>query len=125
AGPGPEAPGGAATAPETASTSTGPEEPMDGTNDPYLWLEEVDGGEALAWAEQHNAATRERLASDPLFAELHAQALAALTSPSRLPAVELRAGRVYDLWQDAAHPRGLWRSASQESFRAGNPDWQT
>src|ERR1700758_5190726 len=35
-------------------------------DDPYLWLEEIDGGRALAWVEAQNAATVARF-SDARF----------------------------------------------------------
>ncbi len=30
--------------------------PKESIEDPYLWLEEVEGEAALAWVEEHNAA---------------------------------------------------------------------
>jgi aerobic-type carbon monoxide dehydrogenase small subunit (CoxS/CutS family) len=32
-------------------------------------------------------------------------------------------GKLFNLWKDAAHPRGLWRTKSLESFRTDAPNW--
>ena len=37
-------------------------------DDPYLWLEEIDGGEAFAWVDRQNAATLKRY-GDASFAK--------------------------------------------------------
>jgi prolyl oligopeptidase len=34
-------------------------------DDPFLWLEEVEGAEALSWVEEQNAASFERLSKVP------------------------------------------------------------
>src|SRR5688500_15490646 len=57
--------------------------------DPYLWLEEIDSARALNWVRTQNAATNQKLASQPIYQELRSEALAALDSPSRLPGVEI------------------------------------
>src|SRR5205823_352013 len=58
--------------------------------DPYRWLEDVDGERALAWVRQHNAATAQKLETQPLYGELYRQALGVLNSASRLPQVTQR-----------------------------------
>jgi prolyl oligopeptidase len=93
-------------------------------SDPYLWLEAIDDPKSLAWVEQHNAATARRLAS-PLHDALYRDALAVLDSTSRLPEVTLHGRHVYNLWQDRAHPRGLYRRATLEEFARPAPRWET
>lgn len=93
--------------------------------DPYAWLEDIDSPRALAWVQEQNERTAERLTQQPIYAELYRDALAALDAPARLPAVEQRGGYVYNFWQDAAHPRGLWRRATLAEFRKEQPAWET
>jgi prolyl oligopeptidase len=93
--------------------------------DPYLWLEEIDSARALAWVREKNAATRQKLASQPIYVELRREALAALDAPSRLPDVEQMGRWIYNLWKDDAHPRGLYRRATLEEFRKAEPAWET
>jgi prolyl oligopeptidase len=93
-------------------------------DDPYLWLEEIDGAHALAWVDARTAETLEKFGSARFAADR--DALAALWDrPDKIPYVSRRGAFVYNLWQDAANPRGLWRRASWTSYRADAPDWET
>lgn len=92
--------------------------------DPYLWLEEIDSARALNWVREQNAATRQKLASQPIYEELRREALAALDSPSRLPGVDQMGPWIYNLWKDEAHPRGLYRRATLAEFRNPEPAWE-
>jgi len=76
-------------------------------DDPWLWLEEVEGENALAWVEAQNAATLARLADARFEADGDA-VKAALDRPDKLPFVTRRGGLLYNFWQDAAQAaRGL------------------
>ncbi len=92
--------------------------------DPHLWLEEVEGPDALAWVRERNAETLAWAEADPAFAALRAELLALLDADDRIPAVVQRGGWLYDHWRDAAHPRGLWRRTTPAAFRGGSPDWE-
>ncbi len=95
------------------------------SNDPYLWLENIEGARALAWVHGQNQQTFARYRHDPLFQALHKDALSVLESKSRVPRVRQYGRYVYNLWQDQDHPRGLYRRASVASFRENRPDWHT
>jgi prolyl oligopeptidase len=91
-------------------------------DDPYLWLEEIDGGRALAWVEAQNAATLARF-GDRRF-EADRDTLAAIYDrPDNIPVIARRGAKVFNFWKDAEHPRGLWRATSLDSFRGAQPDW--
>lgn len=92
-------------------------------DDPYLWLEEVDGAEALAWVEARNAETLARYA-DAAFTRDRATVRAILDRPDRIPMVGRRGDRLFNVWKDAENPRGLWRRTDEASYRAGQPDWE-
>jgi len=91
--------------------------------DPYRWLEEVEGPNALAWARGQNEVTLAELESHPLFTPIHERALEILTSDDRIAYPTLRAGEVYNFWGDADHVRGIWRKASLAAYRAGDTEW--
>lgn len=93
--------------------------------DPYLWLEEVEGAEALRWVEARNARTAERLTARREYAELYRDALTVLNSESRIPRVEAHGEFLYDFWQDEAHPRGVWRRTTREELSRAEPKWET
>ncbi len=94
-------------------------------DDPFLWLEDVEGVEALDWVRGQNARSLAELEADPRFDPMRSEALSVLTSQARLPLGEIHNGQVYNFWQDQTHVRGLWRRASVESYRSGDPDWET
>ena len=60
-------------------------------DDPYLWLEAVDGDEALHWVERHNKPTLARLSGER-FEQMRANVLDILDSDDRIPGVTRRAG---------------------------------
>ena len=94
-------------------------------DDPYLWLEEIDSKQSLAWVERHNARTLERLTGDERYAAIYEDTLDDLARSDRLPAIRVIGNDVYDLLQDAEHPRGLWRRMALGSFLAGKTSWET
>ncbi len=103
-----------------ASTKTPPRTPDD---DPYLWLEQIDGVDALAWVD---ARTAETLAcyGDAAFVRDRDLARDLLERPDRIPFVSRREGLLYNFWRDDAHPRGLWRRTDEATYRAGDPVWE-
>ena len=96
-----------------------------GSNDPYLWLEEVEGAEALAWAAEQNALSVPRLQGDARFESVRAQIESLLTSDDRIPTPELIDGQVYNFWQDDSHIRGLLRRTNLASYVSDDPQWET
>jgi prolyl oligopeptidase len=95
------------------------------TLDPYLWLEEVDGEPALAWVRERNAESQQRLGASPVYTSTRERLLAVLNSKDRIPYVTRRGELFYNLWQDEAHPRGLWRRTTLDSYRQPEPAWET
>ena len=92
--------------------------------DPYLWLEEVDGADPLAWVAERNRATRAALAEDPGFDSLLERLRALFDAEDRIPWVRKRGDWYYNFQQDAEHPRGLWRRTTLEEYRNPAPDWE-
>ena len=94
------------------------------SNDPYLWLQNIDSPAALKWVNQQNALTAKHLARQPGYADLYNDALAILTSNSRIPHVEQHGAYFYNLWQDPQHPRGLFRRTGLEQLSKPEPQWE-
>jgi prolyl oligopeptidase len=92
--------------------------------DPYRWLEEVTGAAALAWVRERNEQTVRDLASGTRFSELQAGIRQVLDASGRIPFARRRGGYLYNFWQDAAHPRGLWRRTTLAQYRRPEPDWE-
>ncbi|MGA0604572.1 prolyl oligopeptidase family serine peptidase [Phenylobacterium sp. VNQ135] len=95
-------------------------------NDPYAWMEEIEGTRALEWAKAENARSLPKLQNDPRYAGLYADALKIATAKDRIPSVHFGAeGELWDFWQDADHVRGIWRRTSIDSYGSGKPEWRT
>ena len=99
--------------------------PADDDTDPWLWLEEVQGERALAWVRERNARTRARLEAWPGFEATRRRILDVLDARDRIPAIARRGDFVYNFWQDAEHPRGLWRRTTLDDYRRAQPAWDT
>ena len=83
--------------------------------DPYLWLEEVEGADALAWVGERNRATHAALSEgQPGFDALRARLRAAFDAEDRIPHLRKLGDRYYNFWQDEENPRGLWRRTTLE-----------
>ena len=93
--------------------------------DPYIWLEDKDGPEALAWVEAENARTLPRLQDDPRYKQFYVEALAIASAKDRIPMPSLVGGRVLNLWRDEANPHGLWRWTSEADYATATPRWTT
>lgn len=94
-------------------------------DDPYVWLEEVEGERALAWAVERTEATLREFEALPVFGELEAAALSVLTASDRIVYPSVEGEHVYNFWTDANHPRGLYRRTSWASYLSGDPAWET
>ena len=92
--------------------------------DPYLWLEDVGGEEALAWVEERNRATRSAFSEDPDFESLEQRLRGIFDADDRIPYVYKAGDWYYNLWQDEHNPRGLWRRTSLEEYRKPDPSWE-
>ncbi len=94
--------------------------------DPFRWLEQVHSPRALAWVATQDAHTKAVLEGDPRYARFHQNALTLFEAQDRLPKAMFRnPDTIDDVWQDAAHPHGLWRTARLAAFRTGKPGWHT
>ena len=91
-------------------------------DDPYIWLEEIQGERALAKVDQWNADTEAVLTAQPEYPLAKAWAKQILDDTRQIALPDaIQGDMVTNLWRDADNPRGLWRIASLESYMAGAP----
>ncbi|OBI47490.1 prolyl oligopeptidase [Mycobacterium kyorinense] len=91
-------------------------------DDPYLWLEDIAGDDALDWVRARNEPTVDEF-SGAQFEQMRAEALEVLDTDARIPYVRRRGEYLYNFWRDAANPRGLWRRTTLDSYRSDTPEW--
>ena len=92
----------------TAASAVVPAAPVV-KNDDFLYLEEVMGERALAFARSHNALSENALTSEPGFAALRERLFSINSSKERIPSPTIANESVRNFWTDSEHPRGLWR----------------
>ena len=104
---------------------------MDEEEDPYLWLEEVESPESIAFAKSANEKCLTKL-GDPSETEIYERVLAALQSDERIPYVRMlgyddKTGDMllYNFWRDANSPKGIWRKTTMKQHQSENTEWQT
>jgi prolyl oligopeptidase len=95
----------------------------DSNSDPYAWLEDVHGAKPLAWVADENARSLGELKADPRYQRDYDSTLQVLDATDRIPMGSLRHGYVYNFWQDAQNPKGLWRRTSIADYQNPAPHW--
>jgi prolyl oligopeptidase len=93
-------------------------------DDPYLWLEDVSGEKSMAWVQDQNAKSRPVIEKDAGFHPLLNRFTEIANSRERIPAISKLGPFVYNFWQDAANPRGLWRRTTLAEYRKAQPAWE-
>ncbi|WP_137726444.1 prolyl oligopeptidase family serine peptidase [Prescottella subtropica] len=104
-----------------SSTHSSPTPPAD---DPYLWLEDVTGGDALTWVRDRNDRTVAAFTATDEFTRLETGIRAILDTDARIPYVRRRGEYLYNFWRDAEHVRGLWRRTTMDEYRSDTPAWE-
>src|SRR5580704_6895209 len=92
-------------------------------NDPYAWLEAVHGAKPLAWVAEQNKKSLGVLKADPRYQKNYDSILSVLDAADRIPFGSLDHGFVYNFWQDAKNPKGIWRRTSVADYQNAAPHW--
>ena len=95
-------------------------QPRQSNDDPFQWLEDVQGEKALAWAKEHNAKSTALLEARPEYKPIYTRTLEILDSKEKIPTPELLGETVYNFWKDDAHERGIWRRTTLASYRTAD-----
>ncbi|WP_448035037.1 prolyl oligopeptidase family serine peptidase [Bradyrhizobium liaoningense] len=93
-------------------------------DDPWLWLEEIEGTQALDFVERQNSLTLAAFGG-AAFARDRDILAAIYDRPDNIPYVSRRGNDLHNLWKDASNPRGLWRRTTLAEFRKADPAWET
>ena len=99
--------------------------PTPDTEDPFLWLEDVQGERALAWVRERNAHSQQVLQATPGFESLRSRLAELLNSTDRIPRIARHGDWLYNFWQDPTNKRGLWRRTTLAEYRKPGTRWET
>lgn len=94
-------------------------------SDENLWLEDVEGDEALSWVRERNAVAESTLFVHPGFERVRASTLDVLEADDRIAYPSRHGDLVHNFWTDAEHRRGLLRRSTWDAYRTGDPEWET
>ncbi len=94
------------------------------TDDPRIWLEEVEGDRALTWVKERNAEAERRLFADARFGRLREDILEILEAEDRIDRPSVHGDLVHNFWTDSEHHRGLLRRTTWDDWRSGSPTWE-
>src|SRR5215469_5365737 len=94
------------------------------SDDPNAWLEDVHGTKPLDWVHEQNARSLGLLKADPRYQANYDSILQVMDATDRIPMGSLRHGHVYNIWQDARNPKGLWRRTTIADYQTAAPHWE-
>ncbi len=95
------------------------------TEDPFLWLEKVEGQRALKWVHAQNKSTENELKKNPEFQKIYEKDLTIYNSKARIANPVFHGKYIYNFWQDAKNVRGLWRRTTLSEYLKAHPKWET
>lgn len=93
--------------------------------DPFLWLENRTGKQALDWVHRQNEVTVAELQGDPSYQAAFETALDLMTAEDNIAVGAALNGHVYNFWQDKTNVLGLWRRTTVASYKTDKPEWET
>jgi prolyl oligopeptidase len=94
-------------------------------SDPWLWLEDIHGAKPMEWVKAQNAKSTAILQADPDYQKDYDAVLAVLDATDRIPYGNIDHNTVFNFWQDAEHPKGVWRRTTIAGYAELAPDWET
>ncbi|MEO7176571.1 MAG: S9 family peptidase, partial [Saprospiraceae bacterium] len=94
-------------------------------DDKFLWLEEVDGKEALQFVENQNKATLDKLSTEKNYKSIYDKSLEISNSSERIIYPTITGAYVYNFWKDKDHVRGIWRRCLLANYTKSDLNWET
>lgn len=88
-----------------------------------LWLEEVEGEQALSQVKEWNKRTLDKLMADDRFGRFQEDALNIVNATDKIAYGSYRGGFVYNFWQDESNVKGLLRRTTLDNYVGENTEW--
>lgn len=99
--------------------------PIQAQQDKYLWLEEVDGKEALEFVNAQNQISIDKLGKEKDYQSIYDKSLEILNSTDKIASPEVQGKYVYNFWKDKNYVRGIWRRCLLVNYTNNKMDWET
>jgi prolyl oligopeptidase len=91
--------------------------------DPFLWLEDVHGAKALEWVNTQSTKSTLLLQRDADYQKDYDSILKVMDATDRIPYGTIDHQFVFNFWQDADHPKGIWRRTTIADYANAQPQW--
>ncbi len=101
-----------------------PQSQTSDTNDPYIWLEDIEGEKSLEWVRAQNKLSEQAIANQPIFESLRDRYLEVFNDKDKIAYPTIVGDYVYNLWQDEKNERGVWRRMPKVDYIANKQDWE-
>ncbi|GAA5131941.1 prolyl oligopeptidase family serine peptidase [Thalassotalea piscium] len=95
------------------------------TEDPFIWLEDVEGEKQLSWVKKKNEKALKTFKAHPKFNLLKNNILSQYKDKERIPGVFKQGDYYYNFWKDETHVRGLYRRTTLAEYKKDDPQWET
>ncbi len=99
-------------------------DPSDIPEDPYQWLEDLTGEQALDWVRERNMESALALGGSDELAALEERLIAILDSEERIAYVGKHGAFYYNFWRNRNHERGIWRRTTLDEYLKDEPAWE-
>lgn len=95
------------------------------TEDPYIWMEEVESERSMDWVLNQNKLTADKLSKVPGFDSMKQEYIDSYNDKDKIVYPDVVGDYMYNFWKDEDHVRGLWRRMSYEDYLANKTEWET
>lgn len=93
--------------------------------DPYLWLEDIEGKDALSWVNTQNEESQKILAFSARYQNAEKEVLTILEAKDKIPEVYFQNSHVINFWRDDKHVRGILRRTTYANYKKAKTSWET
>ena len=93
-------------------------------DDPYLWLEDIEGEKSLEWIKAQNVISEQIITREPLYETLRNRYLDVFNDKDKIADPTIVGDYVYNLWQDETNERGVWRRMLKVDYINKKSDWE-